>query len=118
MEKRGPQTEAPGFAEHLEETAAEEVNLQFLERPFSPSAEVSEALGHDQWRIMRRFVIEQGSKLRPVDDGLDAGLARPLTRPKRTNNFQSCPAIVAIGTWQSLSSETGMEGRDTTSLTP
>ena len=50
------------------------VKLQFLEGPVSSSAGVSEALGHDQWRIMRRFVIEQGSKVRPIDDGLEAQL--------------------------------------------
>ena len=47
---RKPQTDEPGFAE------------------------VSNTLGHSRWRIMRRFVIEQGSKLRPIDDGLEAQL--------------------------------------------
>ena len=71
---RNPQTDEPGFAEHLEETAAEEVSLGFLEGPFVSEQEVSNILGHSKWRIMRRFVIEQGSKLRPIDDGLEAQL--------------------------------------------
>jgi hypothetical protein len=74
LENRRPQTDAPGFAEHLEETASEEVSLRFLEGPFSSPSEVTEVLGHDNWRIMRRFVIEQGAKLRPIDDGLEAQL--------------------------------------------
>ena len=71
---RRPQTDEPGFAEHLEETASEEVSMGFLDGPFSSESEVSQALGHQQWRIMRRFVIEQGAKLRPIDDGLEAQL--------------------------------------------
>ena len=50
------------------------MNLKFLEGPYRSAHEVTAALGHDQWRIMRRFVIEQGSKLRPIDDGLEAQL--------------------------------------------
>ena len=46
----------------------------FLEGPFRSAAEVSAVFGHDRWRIMRRFVIEQGAKLRPIDDGLEAQL--------------------------------------------
>lgn len=72
LESRRPQTDAPGFAEHLEETAQEEVEMSFLEGPFLSAAEVIEALGHPNWRIMRRFVVEQGAKLRPIDDGLEA----------------------------------------------
>ena len=88
LENRRPQTEAQGFAEHLEETAehleetaAEEVKLQFLKGAFYSSAEVSEALGHDQWRIMRQFVIEQGSKLRPSTMGCRLNLMRPARHP-------------------------------------
>ena len=72
LENRRPQTEAWRFAEHVEETAAEEVKLQFLEGPFYSS-------GHDQWRIMRQFVIQQDSKLRPIDDGLEAQLNAAYT---------------------------------------
>ena len=46
MENRRPQTDAPGFAEHLEETAQEEVDMSFLEGPCQSAAEVTEALGH------------------------------------------------------------------------
>lgn len=54
--------------QNLEETAAEEVSLGFLEGPFVSEEEVADTLGHNRWRIIRRFVIEQGSKLRPIDD--------------------------------------------------
>ena len=47
LENRRPQTEAPGFAEHLEETASEEVSLKFLEGPFYSSSKVTETLGHN-----------------------------------------------------------------------
>ena len=50
----------------MEETALEEVNLNFLDGPFFTADEVSKTLGHENWRIMRRFVIEQGAKLRPI----------------------------------------------------
>ena len=47
--------------------------------------------------------------------GLLIGSARRLTCPKRANNFHFC---LSIGTWQSLSSGTGMGMRDTTSPRP
>ena len=72
LEARKPQTDSPGFAEHLEFTAQEEVHLSFLEGPFHSAEEVTNLLGHSSWRIMRRFVIEQGAKLRPIDDGLES----------------------------------------------
>eukprot|EP00435_Cladocopium_sp_Y103_P042438 s2135_g11.t1 len=68
---RRPQTEEPGFAAHLVETAKEEKELDFLEGPFSSEEEVSNYLGHSNWRVIRRFVIQQGQKLRPSDDGLE-----------------------------------------------
>ena len=49
-----------GFAEHLEETAQEEVSMSFLDGPYHSEAEVTGILGHRNWRIVRRFVIEQG----------------------------------------------------------
>ena len=69
---RRPQTDQPGFLEHLEETAQEEVALGFLEGPFQSEEQVTENLGHADWTVMRRFVIQQGKKLRPIDDGLEA----------------------------------------------
>lgn len=95
LENRRPQTEARGFAEHLAETAAEEVKVQFLEGPFYSSAEVSEALRHDQRRIMRRFVIEQASKLRPIDDGLEAQLNAAYTSPSRLD-LQDADYVVVL----------------------
>ena len=74
LESRRPQTSAEGFAEHLEATALEEVEARFLDGPYTDARDVTAALGHSNWRIMRRFVIEQGAKLRPIDDGLEAQL--------------------------------------------
>lgn len=76
---RRPQTEEPGFAEHLMETASEEVDLGFLQGPFKSEEEVTAILGHENWSVMRRFVIQQGQKLRPIDDGLEAQLNAAYT---------------------------------------
>jgi hypothetical protein len=64
------------------------MNLKFLEGPYRSAHEVTAALGHDQWRIMRRFVIEQGSKLRPIDDGLEAQLNSAYTSTIRLDLFR------------------------------
>eukprot|EP00435_Cladocopium_sp_Y103_P060513 s739_g22.t1 len=58
---RRPQTEEPGFAEHLMETAKEEKELNFLDGPFSSEEEVSSYLGHSNWGVIRRFVIHTSS---------------------------------------------------------
>ena len=95
LESRRPQTDAPGFAEHLEETAQEEVEMSFLEGPFFSAAEVTEALGHPNWRIMRRFVIEQEAKLRPIDDGLEAQLNSAYTSTIRLD-LQDADYVIAL----------------------
>ena len=95
MENRTPQTNAPGFAEHLEETAQEEVDMSFLEGPCQSAAEVTEALGHPNWRIVRRFVIEQGAKLRPIDDGLEAQLNSAYTSTIRLD-LQDADYVIAL----------------------
>jgi len=95
MENRRPQTDAPGFAEHLEETALEEVDMLFLEGPCQSAAEVTEALGHPNWRIVRRFVIEQGAKLRPIDDGLEAQLNSAYTSTIRLD-LQDADYVIAL----------------------
>lgn len=61
---------------HLMEATTEEVNLGFLEGPFSTEEEVSRYFGHDNWAVIRRFVLVQGAekKLRPIDDCLEAQL--------------------------------------------
>ncbi|CAL1142518.1 unnamed protein product [Cladocopium goreaui] len=46
LEHRRPQTNEPGFAEHLEETAQEEVSMSFLDGPYHSEAEVTGILGH------------------------------------------------------------------------
>ena len=66
---------------HLEETAAEEVSMGFVEGPFFSEAQVTSFFGHDRWMIVRRFVLVQGAeqKLRPIDDCLEAQLNRGFT---------------------------------------
>ena len=95
LENRRPQTDAPGFAQHLEETAQEEVDMSFLEGPYHSAAAVTEALGHSNWRIMRRFVIEQGAKLRPIDDGLEAQLNSASTSTIRLD-LQDADYVIAL----------------------
>eukprot|EP00435_Cladocopium_sp_Y103_P007154 s804_g2.t1 len=67
--------------QHLEETAAEEVQMGFIEGPFSSESEVSEYFGHSHWMVIRRFVLVQGAemKLRPIDDCLEAQLNQAFT---------------------------------------
>ena len=95
LESRRPQTDAPGFTEHLEETAQEEVDMSFLEGPYHSATEVTEALGHPNWRIVRRFVIEQGAKLRPIDDGLEAQLNSEYTSTIRLD-LQDADYVIAL----------------------
>ena len=62
------------------------------------AAEVSSVFGHDRWRIMRRFVIEQGAKLRPIDDGLEAQLGLHLHNPSGSPRRGLCYSIgLAVG---------------------
>ena len=67
--------------EHLETTAAEELEHGFLEGPFGSEREVSEFFGHDRWMLIRRFVLVQGAemKLRPIDDCLESQLNQAYT---------------------------------------
>ena len=58
----------------LLEATSKEVELGFLEGPFASEQEVSEYLGTDRWLAVRRFVIKQGQKYRPIDDGHECQL--------------------------------------------
>ena len=71
----------PQHVDHLEQTAAEELELGFLEGPFSSEAELDQYFGHSRWAVIRRFVLVQGSelKLRPIDDCLEAQLNQAFT---------------------------------------
>ncbi|CAE7522105.1 unnamed protein product, partial [Symbiodinium necroappetens] len=51
----------------LQEVTQEEVNLGFLDGPYS-AEEISNLVGHENWCVIRRFLIEQGAKHRPIDD--------------------------------------------------
>ena len=61
---------------HLMQATTEEVDLGFLEGPFHTEEEVNGYFGHDNWAVIRRFVLVQGAekKLRPIDDCLEAQL--------------------------------------------
>ncbi|CAE7537200.1 unnamed protein product, partial [Symbiodinium necroappetens] len=52
----------------LEEACNDEVRRGSLEGPFYSEAAVSEYLGHDRWCCVRRFIIQQNDKYRPIDD--------------------------------------------------
>ena len=71
----------PAHVDHLETTALEELQLGFLEGPFSTEAEVTSHLGRSDWCVVRRFVLVQGAemKLRPIDDCLEAQLNNAYT---------------------------------------
>ena len=66
---------------HLEQTAAEEVDLGFVEGPFHSEEQVTAYFGHDRWSVVRRFVLVQGAemKLRPIDDCLEAQINQGFT---------------------------------------
>eukprot|EP00435_Cladocopium_sp_Y103_P027530 s3375_g6.t2 len=92
---RRPQTEEPGFAAHLVETAKEEKELKFLEGPFSSEEEVTDYFGHSNWRVIRRFVIQQGQKLRPIDDGLESQINAAYSSTIRLD-LQDADYVIAM----------------------
>ena len=71
----------PQHVDHLEQTAAEELELGFVEGPFTSEADLDKYFGHNRWAVIRRFVLVQGSelKLRPIDDCLEAQLNQAFT---------------------------------------
>ena len=71
----------PAHIEHLETTAAEELQAGFLDGPFHSESEVTSYLGRRDWSVVRRFVLVQGAelKLRPIDDCLEAQLNHAFT---------------------------------------
>ena len=73
--------EDPSHIEHLEQTAAEELEMGFVEGPFASEQEVTDYFGHGNWMVIRRFVLVQGAelKLRPIDDCLEAQLNKGFT---------------------------------------
>ena len=68
----------PSHIEHLESTALEELELGFVEGPFTSEQEVSNHLGREDWCVVR---LVQGAemKLRPIDDCLEAQLNQAYT---------------------------------------
>ena len=55
------------FYPPLEAACQEEVGLGFTEGPFDEN-QVSAHLGHSEWSCVRRFIIQQSEKYRPIDD--------------------------------------------------
>ena len=47
---------------HLMQATTEEVDLGFLEGPFHTEEEVNRYFGHDNWAVIRRFVLVQGAE--------------------------------------------------------
>lgn len=66
----------PEHVKHLIEASDDELARGFLDGPFFSEEEVTRHLGRDDWSLVRRFVLVQGSegKLRPIDDCLEAQL--------------------------------------------
>ena len=60
--------------EQLQKATKEEVDAGFLQGPFHSESEVTKELGTHRWLAIRRFVIKQGQKHRPIDDALEAHL--------------------------------------------
>ena len=56
---------------------------------------MTEAPGHPNWRIVRRFIIEQGTKLQPIDDGLEAQLNSAYTSTIRLD-LQDADYVIAL----------------------
>ena len=61
----------PHVLTSLETTAREEVDMGILEGPMSME-EVTAKFGHSSWSPIRRFGSDQGSKIRPIDDGRES----------------------------------------------
>ncbi|CAE7804359.1 unnamed protein product [Symbiodinium sp. CCMP2592] len=64
----------------LSQATAEEVDAGFLERGMT-AGEVSAFFGHEDWGVVRRFVLVQdgGRKVRPIDDCLEAQINAAYT---------------------------------------
>ena len=88
----------PEHIDHLVEATNEELELGFMEGPFSSEGAVSDYLGHDQWSVIRRFVLVQGAerKLRPIDDCLEAQLNFAYTSTSYLK-LQDVDYVVGLG---------------------
>ena len=81
----------------LSKATAEEVDLGFLEGPFT-EAQVSSFFQSDDWNCIRRFLILQGTegKPRPIDDGHEALVNSCYTSciklELQTSDFVTCMA--------------------------
>ena len=71
----------PLHIDHLTEATNAELEMGFLEGPFTSEAEVTAHLGCSNWSVVRRFVLVQGAemKLRPIDDCLEAQINHAFT---------------------------------------
>ena len=73
----------PEAAQHLITATQAEVEAGFLKGPFSTEDEVTAYLGTNQWLAVRRFVIKQSEKYRPMNDGHESGLSSAYSQSIR-----------------------------------
>ncbi|OLP93607.1 hypothetical protein AK812_SmicGene24498 [Symbiodinium microadriaticum] len=63
----------PEHTAHLLEATREELASGFIQGPFTEE-QVNAHFGHKHWLAIRRFIIRQGQKLRPIEDCCEAHL--------------------------------------------
>ncbi|CAE7850055.1 unnamed protein product, partial [Symbiodinium necroappetens] len=63
----------PEHTAHLLEATREELASGFIQGPFTEE-QVTAHFGHRHWLAIRRFIIKQGQKLRPIEDCCEAHL--------------------------------------------
>ena len=76
----------------LQEVTQEEVNLGFLDGPYSAD-EISTLVGHENWCVIRRFLIDQGAKHRPIDDACQS---HALTPRPRYSDLHRLPGVYEL----------------------
>ncbi|CAE7945511.1 unnamed protein product, partial [Symbiodinium necroappetens] len=63
----------PEHTAHLSDATKEELASGFIQGPFTEQ-QVTAHFGHRHWLAIRRFIIKQGPKLRPIEDCCEAHL--------------------------------------------
>ena len=63
----------PEHTAHLLDATKEELAAGFIQGPFTEE-QVTAHFGHRHWLAIRRFIIKQGQKLRPIEDCCEAHL--------------------------------------------
>ena len=85
----------PELQTALLEATDKELELGFLEGPFESEQQVSRYLGTDRWLAVRRFVIKQGEKHRPIDDAHECQLNEAFSTSikLKMQDADSCTAL-------------------------